>query len=41
MTRKASTSSLVSYAIVSHEYNSPNYEIQRLALEMRFPVIYW
>jgi hypothetical protein len=41
LTRKTSTSSLVSFAVISPEYNSPNYETQRLSLEMRFPEVYW
>jgi hypothetical protein len=41
LTRKNSTSSLISCAVVSYEYNSLNYEVQRLSLEMRFPEVYW
>ena len=41
ITRKASTTSLVSMAHISAEYSSGNYEADRMALELRFPVIFW
>jgi hypothetical protein len=41
MTKKSSTTSLMSMTHVSHEYSSVSYESDRLALEIRFPLVYW
>jgi len=41
MTKKASTTSLMSMTHVSHEYSTVTYETDRLALELRFPMVYW
>ena len=41
MTKKSSTTSLMSMAHISQEYSSASYESDRLALEIRFPLIYW
>lgn len=41
ISRKASTTSLVSMAHISAEYSSVNYEADRMAMELRFPLTYW
>ena len=41
ITRKGSTSSLVSMAHISGEYTSANWETDRMSMELRFPMIYW
>ena len=41
LSRKGSTSSLVSMAHIPAEYTSANYETDRMGMELRFPVIYW
>lgn len=41
LSRKASTTSLVSHAMLYSEHNNASYEAQKLSLQMRFPRSCW